>query len=161
MSAMTLDASPRLLFEVGEHAYLLPLDAVSEVTPADRPRLIPRVPMDLAGILNVRGEPVVVIDGGRALDGLRAPPYPHAILLEGDEGRVGILVSAVSRIERRRPTLIEEFEDDPTAATLVTPARLREREVGLVDVPLLHERVQELLGAVAPGSGGGTCPSGF
>jgi chemotaxis signal transduction protein len=158
---MTVDATPRLLFEVGDHAYLLPLGAVSEVTPAERPRLIPRVPMELAGVLNVRGEPVVVIDGGRALDGLRSPPYPHAILLEGDEGRLGILVSAVSRIERRRPTLIEDTEDEPIPPTLVTPARLREREVGIVDVPLLHERVQELLGAVAPGSGGGPCPSGF
>jgi chemotaxis signal transduction protein len=160
MSGTTVKATPRLLFEVGDRAYLLPLEAVSEVTPASRPRLIPRVPMDLAGILNVRGEPVVVIDGGRALDERRAPPYPHAILLEGKDGRLGILVSAVSRIERRRPTLIEETEDESTAPTLVTSARLREREVGIVDVSLLHERVRELLGAV-PRAGGGTCPSGF
>ena len=44
-----------LRFEVAEQGYALPLGAVVEVMAAPRLHLIPRVTLELAGVVNVRG----------------------------------------------------------------------------------------------------------
>ena len=64
-------ATSWLQFDLGERSYAIPLDAVAEVMWAQRPRLIPLVPPDVGGVLNIRGEPLVVMNGG-AVFGLDA-----------------------------------------------------------------------------------------
>lgn len=161
MSDSQLPVVPRLLFRVGDHAYLLPLEAVAEVTPAEPPRLIPCVPLELGGIVNVRGEPVPVVDGGVVLRGQRTVPHRHAIFLRNDEERLGVLVSSVSRIERRCPVRDEAASEEAAPSPFVARTRLGELKVGVIDVAGLVERMQELLGGASPRSGGGTCQSAF
>ena len=106
---------------------------------------VPRIPLDLGGVVNVRGEPVPVLDGGTVLQGRPCPPYRYAILLNIDEHRLGVLVTGVSRIERRRPTSTEETapaSDDPP---FVRRALLPDGPVGVVDETGLRARVRELL----------------
>lgn len=155
------EAVPRLLFSVGETGYLLPLDAVAEVTPAGAPRLVPGVPLGLGGILNVRGEPIPVVDGGAALAGRRCPPYRHAILMAVEGDRLGVLVSAVSRIERASPVPREVTTWPAGTPPFVTWVALGEREVGMVEVAGFLERVRELLGAATLNRGGVTWASEF
>ncbi len=64
-------ATSWLQFDLGERCYAIPLDAVAEVMPAQQPRLIPLVPPSVGGVLNIRGEPLVVMNGG-AVFGLDA-----------------------------------------------------------------------------------------
>ncbi len=60
-----------LQFDLGERSYAIPLDAVAEVMWAQQPRLIPLVSPSIGGVLNIRGEPLVVMNG-RAVFGLDA-----------------------------------------------------------------------------------------
>ena len=145
MSEETHRSVPRLRFQVAERSYLVPLGAVAEVTPSAEHCLVPRIPLDLGGVVNVRGEPVPVLDGGTVLQGRPCPPYRYAILLNIDEHRLGVLVTGVSRIERRRPTSTEETapaSDDPP---FVRRALLPDGPVGVVDETGLRARVRELL----------------
>ena len=161
MSGRAVESGPYLLFQVDEQRYLIELDAVAEIAPAARPRLIPCVPVELAGVVNVRGEPVPVVDGGAVLKGSRVPPYGHVLLLEGRGDRVGMLVTGVSRIERNRPTLPEEPSEDETEAPFVQKAHLRDGEVGVVDVEGLFTRARELLRGASLRRGGTACQSAF
>jgi chemotaxis signal transduction protein len=156
-----MESGPYLLFQVGMQRYLIELGAVAEIAPAARPRLIPCVPVELAGVVNVRGEPVPVVDGGAVLQGSRVPPYSHVLLLEGRGGRVGMLVAGVSRIERGRPTLPEERDEEDKEAPFVQRALLRDGEVGVVDVEGLFARARELLRGALLRKGGTACQSAF
>lgn len=160
MSGAGFSRVPRLRFRVGEGSYLIPLDAVAEVIRVERPRLIPRVDLDLGGIVNVRGDPVPVVDGGAALQARRIPPYDQAILLDDEGGRLGMLVNAVSRIERRPPVEASE-EEEPHPVSFVRPGVVPDGPVGVVEVSGLVSRLKELLGAAALRTGGSSCPSGF
>ena len=161
MSGKAVESGPYLLFQVGKQRYLIELDAVAEIAPAARPRLIPCVPVELAGVVNVRGEPVPVVDGGAVLPGSRVPPYGHVLLLEGRGDRVGMLVTGVSRIERGRLTLQEEPSEDEPEAPFIQKALLRDGEVGLVDVEGLFARARELLRGASLRRGGRACQSAF
>ena len=57
-------ATSWLQFDLGERSFAIPLDAVAEVMWAQQPRLIPLVPPNVGGVLNIRGEPLVVMNGG-------------------------------------------------------------------------------------------------
>jgi purine-binding chemotaxis protein CheW len=161
MSDEVLAAEPSLRFRVGEREYLIPLQAVAEVTPGARPRLIPTVPLALGGVINVRGETVPVLDGATVLQAPPSEGYRHALLLSGDGHRLGLLVSSVSRIERRRPAPPSDAEEPTYGAPFVKRARLREGEVGVIDVPGLVARLQELLRGASMKTGGDACPNAF
>jgi chemotaxis signal transduction protein len=140
---------------------MIALDAVAEVARVARPRLIPLVPLEIAGIVNLRGEPVPVIDGGALLQGSPVPPYEHVLLLESKDDRVGMLVDAVSRIERGGSTKRTGEQEEPTAAPFVTRALLEDGEVGVVEVAGLFARARELLGGTGLTRGETGCQSAF
>ena len=66
---------------------------------APRPHLIPRVALELGGVVNVRGEPLPAVDGGALLTGRSALRHRHMLVLERGSLRLGVLVGAVQRIE--------------------------------------------------------------
>jgi len=90
---------PWLRFEVAEQGYAVPLGAVVEVMAAPSPHLIPRVALDVGGMVNVRGEPVPAVDGGALLTGRPARRHRHMLVLERGSLRLGVLVGGVHRIE--------------------------------------------------------------
>ncbi len=106
------DAGSWLLFRAGERDYALQIDALAEIVAARAPQLIPLVPIEVGGVLNCRGEPLPVVDGGLVLEGRRSGSTRHALVFERDELRLGLLVDHVLRIDR---------ELDPSRLTAIEP----------------------------------------
>ena len=106
-----------LRFKLGEGEYAIALDAVTEVTPAREPNFIPLVPIEIGGILNVRGEPLPAVDA-RALIGRPGERGARpALVLEKGAIRVGLLVDGVTCIERGLASSDEPFDAEPPAET--------------------------------------------
>ena len=145
-------------FYIGEQPYAIPLDSVAEVTMAAKPRLIPLVPMEVGGVLNVRGEPLPSIDGaalfGSEPDGTRH----HVLVLQQGRVRVGILVSEVSKIAGVRETAPPA--DAPPAPPFVRlhlgcTVALRERaQENIEKTPPEVDQVAQPPGAPIPGTRG-------
>jgi chemotaxis signal transduction protein len=132
-----------LCFEVSGQAYAIPLASVVEVTGAQRPHLIPRIPLEIGGVLNVRGEPLPAVDGGALLTGSKAQGHRHVLVLERGSLRIGVLVGQVRRIERELPTQPEERGEADGA--LVQWVNQDGSALGLVDPEGLIERATMLL----------------
>jgi len=135
-----VEATPWLCFEVSGQAYAIPLASVVEVTGAQRPHLIPRISLEIGGVLNVRGEPLPAVDGGTVLTGSKAQRHRHVLVLERGSLRIGMLVGQVRRIERELPARAEERDgalvqwvsQDGSALGLVDPEGLIERATMLL-----------------------------
>jgi chemotaxis signal transduction protein len=141
-----------LRFEVAEQGYALPLGAVVEVMAAPRLHLIPRVALELAGVVNVRGEPLPAVDGGALLTGRSALHHRHMLVLERGSLRMGMLVGGVQRIERALP-LVEQTEMTHSGE-LVEWVTEGDRALGLVDPEGLIERGVLLLTELRSRAGG-------
>jgi chemotaxis signal transduction protein len=144
---------PWLRFEVAEQGYALALGAVVEVMAAPRPHLIPRVSLELGGMVNVRGEPLPAVDAGALLTGRPARRHRHMLVLERGSLRLGVLVGAVQRIEGTLALL--ENAELPRSGELVEWVTEEGRQLGLVDPEGLIERgvllLTELRSRVAVG----------
>ena len=152
--------TPWIRFSIGEIAYAIPLSAVVEVASAARPYLIPLVPLQAGGILNVRGEPLPVVDGGALLCNQSDDVYRHVIVLEHGEGRIGVLVGHVSRIERSVPSGALD-EDPPIDCPHVGWVSDGTECLGLVDPEALLERAKELFTDQPVPMGEKPCQSAF
>lgn len=133
-----------LCFEVSGQDYAIPLASVVEVTGAQRLHLIPRIPLEIGGVLNVRGEPLPAADGGALLTGVKSGRHRHVLVLERGSLRIGVLVGAVRRIERALAP-VEESEPSGTAVALVHWLEREGGALGLVDPEGLIERATMLL----------------
>lgn len=71
--------------------------AVREVLPAARPAVLADAPAKVLGLLNLRAEPVIVIDGGTCLGHPAAPlrPSDRFVVLAGPEPTTAVRVDAV------------------------------------------------------------------
>jgi chemotaxis signal transduction protein len=150
-------AASWLLFRAGERDYALPIDALTEIVTARAPQLIPLVPIELGGVLNCRGEPLPVVDGGLVLEGRRSGSTRHALVFERDELRVGILVDHVLRIDREldpaRLAAIEAPQGSGGACEAWKQTHLG-RQLGIVNTESLLSRATDLLvGNAEPGRG--------
>ncbi len=134
-----------LRFEVAERAYALPLAAIAEVTRASRLHLIPRVPLDVAGIVNFRGEPLPAIDGGAALLGRPLRDHRHLVVLQRDALRLGLLVKQVARIDRELRTSRKAEENEVPELPFVEWVSEGDVALGLVQPEGLIDRAKELL----------------
>lgn len=88
-----------LVFRVGTLACAAVADAVREILPPLEATRIPGAPAEVAGLVNVRGQLVTVVDGRRALAQTGAAPAEDArtVLLElsGGARTVGFTVDEV------------------------------------------------------------------
>jgi len=141
-----------LRFEVAEQGYALPLGAVVEVMAAPQLHLIPRITLALAGVVNLRGEPLPAVDGGALLTGRSALHHRHMLVLERGSLRMGMLVGGVQRIERALP-LVEQ-SDVTQGGELVQWVTEGEKALGLVDPEGLIERGVLLLTELRSRAGG-------
>ena len=141
-----------LRFEVAEQGYALPLGAVVEVMAAPQLHLIPRITLALAGVVNLRGEPLPAVDGGALLTGRSALHHRHMLVLERGSLRMGMLVGGVQRIERALP-LVEQ-SDVTQGGELVQWVTVGEKALGLVDPEGLIERGVLLLTELRSRAGG-------
>lgn len=99
----TVAAMDVLLFRVRGEQYAVELRALQSIQSAGDLTRIPCTPSRIAGIINVRGEVITVIDLAvvMGLDDRRAPGEATQVLLvELPPGRVGLLVDEVASIDR-------------------------------------------------------------
>jgi chemotaxis signal transduction protein len=145
---MSSRAGSWLLFRAGERDYALPIDALAEIVAARAPQLIPLVPIEVGGVLNCRGEPLPVVDGGLVLEGRRSGSTRHALVFERDELRVGLLVDHVLRIDREldpaRLTAVEAPAGSGGACEAWRQTPLG-RQLGIIDTESLLSRATDLL----------------
>ena len=83
-------------FRLGEEGFGIPLDQVREIAPADRITPVPQAPPAVRGLLNLRGQPITVLDVAR-LFGLPMPPARDAkdrlvVVLTPPYEHIGLLV---------------------------------------------------------------------
>jgi len=144
-------ATPRdwIRFFVRDDEYALPLDVVAEVTVSPRPRLIPLISSDVAGVINVNGEPLPALDGGVLLRNRPSPGGRRALVLHRETLRVGLMVDSVSRIEARRDlSRCPPAEPPPGAWPVSGLIRWHSADggrLGLLDPDALLGRVGDLL----------------
>jgi purine-binding chemotaxis protein CheW len=152
-----------LRFGIAGLDFAIPLGSVSEVTQAARPHLIPGTPLDVGGILNVRGEPLPVVDGGVLLIGRPAPPHQHILVLDDGRIRAGVLVGRVARIQAELPaTRLEGPPGPDTEAPFVEWVESRGQRVGRVAPDAFLEQAAARLTAVAGlRRGGEACHTAF
>jgi chemotaxis signal transduction protein len=138
-----MSENPWLRFEVGGQAYALPLSAVVEVTGALTPHLIPRIPLEIGGIVNVRGEPLPAVDGGAVLTGSPVKRHRYVLVMERGNVRIGVLVGDVRRIQRELALSLEDAGEADSG--LVQWVNQDDTALGLVDPEGLFERATLLL----------------
>ena len=83
MSEETLGSARLLVFRVGTLACATEVDQVREILPRLPTTRIPGAPSVVAGLVNVRGTLVTVVEGWRALG--QSPPAPSSSGLPTDE----------------------------------------------------------------------------
>jgi chemotaxis signal transduction protein len=156
--------APLLVFRIAGREFGVAVSAVSEVTRGGAPRLVPLVPIEVGGILNVRGEPLLAVDAGALLLDRPAGARRHAVVLADESLRVGMLVDFAARMEAAPgPESPPGAGEDARAAVPLRFADCAEGRVGLVEPEDLIARARKLLApaALARGQGGESCPTAF
>jgi purine-binding chemotaxis protein CheW len=90
-----------LLFGVAGEWFALPLDRVREVCPRAAITRVPRAPSQVLGVMNLRGQPVVLVDLPRCLNlPGGGPDAPQVVLLDlGDQDlAVGLLADRIDQV---------------------------------------------------------------
>lgn len=161
-------SKPTLLFRTAGVTYGIPLEAVAEVTDGGIPSLIPLVPRDVGGVLNVRGEPLPVLDAGVWLGGEPARAFRHVVVLAQGNQRIGMLVEHVAGIDSRLEELPRAHsETGEVGPILVRWSTESGGSLGVVDLEPLFARAAELLTTrpepppSQPSGGEETCPTAF
>jgi purine-binding chemotaxis protein CheW len=85
-----------VLFRLGELTCGAPASAVREVIPASRATRIPGADATVAGLVNLRGGLLTVVDGRRVLGGLDPDVAPESVMVLEQDGKVvGVAVDEV------------------------------------------------------------------
>jgi purine-binding chemotaxis protein CheW len=100
--AHNLDAVPDagldvMLFRLGHEQYGVEMSALRATQPARGLTPVPSTPPQIAGVINVRGEIVTVLDLASIL-GIERPQeegQAYVLLADGPEGQIGLLVDEV------------------------------------------------------------------
>ena len=104
------DTLEALIFGLGRELYALPADQVHEVRPLGLLTRLPGTPAFLAGLINVRGRIVPVVDL-RPLLGLNTDtPSSSVVLVTHRSGNIGLLVAGRPTV---RPLRMAELTDPP------------------------------------------------
>ena len=164
MSAKTEERRAQLWFRVAEADYVLPLRDVTEVAAAGTLYMIPLVDRRVAGILNNRGEPLPVVDGGAVLHGEVSESTRHALVFERRDLRLGVLVDYAVRIEQGLDHFAFEEPDpdlEPNDGCFEQRVTRDGKVIGIVDVDDFLSRAAHLLVGSSSMRRDELCPSEF
>lgn len=97
-------------FRIGEEEFGVDILAVQEIIRLVPITPVPRAPMDIAGVINLRGKviPVVNMRSRFSLPARDASPQTRIVVMESEEKIVGFLVDAVSEVLRIPVTTVED-----------------------------------------------------
>jgi len=89
-------------FRLGREDYALPIAKVESIIRYEPSTPVPRAPAAVAGVINLRGRIIPVIDLSSRLRDVAFEPGPQAriIIAEGAAGSVGLAVDAASEVIR-------------------------------------------------------------
>lgn len=121
-----------LVVSVGGRRFGIPVEQVREVVRADGVAPIPGMPLAQAGIVNVRGAIVTVLDLQAALGGARAPAPASVVLVQHGARAVGLAVDAVHDVrdveaESSDGTVVESLDAAAVVAEHLHSSEERER----------------------------------
>ncbi len=90
-------------FERGGRAFGVPVRAVREVLTGETATPVPRAPAHIAGVVNLRGEPLplLLVDEWIGVPSRRYRPADQILVVESSRMRVGIVVDRVLDVLRR------------------------------------------------------------
>ena len=123
-----------LLFKLDGRLHAMELEAVREVIPSRRPTRMPGAPAHVAGLINVRGTIVTVIDLATRLNGGRAAPSGSTILVEHAGKLVGVAVDEVVEVRELPADAIEPAADAGQGAAVSALGRLADSVVIIIDI---------------------------
>lgn len=154
----TIQEAPRevelIVFELGGRAYAFTIVDVVEVLHMVALTPVPAAPPWLAGVLNLRGELIPVIDARVRLH-LPAPqPGLHTPIIVGKvDGRgLGLIVDAVTGMQVLPQSAVTRLETWAGPRSVVTAiGRVNERQILILDLPTLAA-TDELVPLPTPGS---------
>ena len=97
-------------FRIGEEEFGVDILAVQEIIRLVPIPPVPRAPVDIAGVINLRGKviPVVNMRSRFSLPARDASPQTRIVVMESEEKIVGFLVDAVSEVLRIPVTTVED-----------------------------------------------------
>lgn len=130
-----------LVFRLDDELYALPVERVREIVRQRPITPVPRLPVDLLGVISLRGQVIQVIDPRPrlALPARRPGPRARIVVAHDGEGRVaGILVDSVDEV-------VTVCEEAPFGARSGEPGaveglvRHRDRFVSIVDLDRLTD----------------------
>jgi len=132
-----------VLFRLGDRQYGIDLDAVREILPVRRATRVPGAPAYVAGLINVRGTIVTVLDLGARLDGNSSLASDGSvILIEHRQKLVGIAVAEVNDVMMLPAESIEHAtERDGDDASIVGLGRMHDKVVIILDIHSIIKHV--------------------
>jgi len=113
-----------VVFKLGGEDYGIEISQVREIIRKREITAMPRQPVYVEGVINVRGTiiPVVNLKKRFGLSGETSTQNPHTIIVESGDGLVGLLVEAVSEVIR---VPADHIHPPPTVATSLDSEYLR------------------------------------
>ena len=128
-----------MLFRLGDRLYGIDLDAVREILPVRRATRLPGSPAYVAGLINVRGTIVTVIDLGARLDGNTSLATDGSVILvEHRQKLVGIAVAEVNDVMMLPAESIEHATErdgrEGADASIVGLGRMDDKVVIILDI---------------------------
>jgi purine-binding chemotaxis protein CheW len=137
-TAPTFDVPVRrlVLFRLGDRLYGIDLEAVREILPVRRATRLPGSPAYVAGLINVRGTIVTVIDLGARLDGNSSLAADGSVMLvEHRQKTVGIAVAEVKDVMMLPAESIEHAtEGEGADSAIVGLGRIDDKVVIILDI---------------------------
>jgi purine-binding chemotaxis protein CheW len=115
-----VEDTPRqfVIFRIGEEEYGLPIPLVSSIVRHETATPVPRAPVEVEGVINLRGRVIPVVDLGRRMGGRPFEPTPlsRIVVTQSDLGDVGLEVDEANEVSTIDPDDIK-----PTPESALTP----------------------------------------
>ena len=106
-----------VVFRLGDERYAVPLDLVRELGRVPRLTVVPRLPPFVAGVANLRGHVLGVVDMRVLLTSSAGEGSRRMLVLQHDDIAVGVIVDAVDGVV--------DVESDMDSAVATLPDWLR------------------------------------
>jgi purine-binding chemotaxis protein CheW len=140
------DLRQLLTFEVDSTPYAVPVERVREIVRIRPITPVPHVPVEVRGVISLRGEVVEVVDFRRRLNLEPAEPVrsTRIIVVHSEDGKVaGILVDAVREVSRVSEDAIRPVSSAETEAVESLCVRGKEF-ISLIDLDRILQINAEL-----------------
>lgn len=132
-----------MLCQLGGRTYAIDLLAIREIIPVRGATRIPKAPDYVAGLMNVRGTIVTIIDLARRLGGECVGPDASIVLVEYRGKLVGVAVDEVSEVLRLRPDEIDPPGPEHGGSAVITG--VGHSDESIVIILDIHAIIQQVM----------------